>query len=123
MARWTVSFPPMLIRQAAYDNLCPAVRASGGAGLCPDGVSKRLTSVFRGADNIAATNREVVVASGESPGTVRDRVADGCSGDVLCAAGDSGCGSQAAGLCCRGGPGAMSCRAGLPVAVGCGHVR
>ena len=112
----------MLMRQAAYDNLCPMVQAGGGVGLCSDGVSERLTSVFRDAGNIAATSREVGVASGESPGTVRDRVAEGCSGDVWCGAEDSGCGPQAAVLGCRGGPGAMRCRAGLPVAVGCGHV-
>ncbi len=51
-------------------------------------------------------------------------VAEGCSGDVSCAARFSGRGPQAAALCCRGGPAAMRGRGGLrPVAVGCGHVR
>ena len=124
MARWAVWFPPMPTRQAAYDDLYPTVQAGGGAGQSADGVSERLTSAFRGAGNIAATIREADAAPGEPAGAVRDWVAEGCSGDVSCAAGSSGRGPQAAVLSCRGGPAAMRGRAGLrPAAVGCGHAR
>jgi hypothetical protein len=58
-----VSFPAMLIRPAAYDNLCPVAQAGGGAGLSADGVNERLTWVSRGVGKIAATSREVVAAS------------------------------------------------------------
>ena len=49
-----------------------------------------LAPAFRGTGNIAATGREAVAPPGESAGAERDRVADGCSGDVSCAARSSG---------------------------------
>ena len=70
MARWAVWFPPVPIRQAVYDDLYPTVQTGGGAGLSADGVSERLTSVFRGAGNIAATSREAVAAPGEPAGAI-----------------------------------------------------
>ena len=49
-----------------------------------------LAPAFRGTGNIAATGREAAAPPGESAGANRDRVADGCSGDVSCAARSSG---------------------------------